>query len=971
MNTGQVDEAALQAAAPAEPEELVLAGGFPTAERDEWLKPVDGVLAKSGRIGADAALGAGFEKLVRATLDGIAVRPLYTADDAADAAGSGCPARPRSCAAPAPAGPVPDGWDVRQRHAEPDPAAARRGDRRRPGERRHARSGWPSATGGTAVADLPAVLDGVLPRPRPGRAGRRCGRGEAARGVPGARRPSAASPGRRCSARSASTRRPARPHRRRARRRLGRRRSPGGWRRGVPAGARRRRRRPAGARRGRLGRPGARLLARRRGGLPARAHRRRARRRRRPPGCWSSATPPPPSSSRRSRSCARPAGCGRGCRRRAARRRARPQFQHAVASPTMFTRRDPYVNLLRGTVAGFAAGVGGADAVTVAPFDAAHRASHAVLPADRPQHPGAAGRGGAPGAGDRPGRRLLVRRVAHRRAGPRGLGVLPGAGGRRRAPSPRWTPGCVAERVGGGAGAARAGRRHPPDAGDRRQRVPRPGREAGRARRRCPDRAGRRAAACTGRRRRSRRAATAPTRMLADTGARPRAFLATLGPLAAYTARAGFARNLLQAGGIETVEAGPTDDRRRGGGGVPRAPAPRSPCSARPTRSTPSAPRRPSPRCARPGRGYVLLAGQGRGRRPRRAPGRRRRRARRDRRRVRRAGGVAMTIPDFTAVPLHGDAGRRRRAAAASSDRRPGSPRRASRSRRSTPPTTWPTSTSCTPTRASRRTCAARTRRCTSTQPWTIRQYAGFSTADGVQRVLPAQPGRRAEGPVDRVRPGHPPRLRLRPPAGRRRRRHGRGGDRLDLRHAPALRRHPAGPDVGVDDHERRRAAGARALHRGRRGAGRAAREAHRDHPERHPQGVHGPQHLHLPAAAVDADHLRHLRLHLAGDAEVQLDLHLRLPHPGGRGDRRPGAGLHPGRRRGVPAGRASTPGWTSTRSRPGCRFFWAHRHELLHGGRQAAGGPAAVGQAGQPVRARRTRSRCRCARTARPRAGR
>ena len=37
----------------------------------------------------------------------------------------------------------------------------------------------------------------------------------------------------------------------------------------------------------------------------------------------------------------------------------------------MLTRRDPYVNLLRGTVAGFAAGVGGADAVTVPPFDAA------------------------------------------------------------------------------------------------------------------------------------------------------------------------------------------------------------------------------------------------------------------------------------------------------------------------------------------------------------------------------------------------------------------------------------------------------------------------------------------------------------------------------------------------------------------------------------------------------------------------
>ncbi|MDQ3735589.1 MAG: methylmalonyl-CoA mutase subunit beta [Actinomycetota bacterium] len=45
------------------------------------------------------------------------------------------------------------------------------------------------------------------------------------------------------------------------------------------------------------------------------------------------------------------------------------QRQHAVTSAVMMTRRDPWVNMLRGTVACFAAGVGGADAVTVAPFD--------------------------------------------------------------------------------------------------------------------------------------------------------------------------------------------------------------------------------------------------------------------------------------------------------------------------------------------------------------------------------------------------------------------------------------------------------------------------------------------------------------------------------------------------------------------------------------------------------------------------
>jgi methylmalonyl-CoA mutase len=47
------------------------------------------------------------------------------------------------------------------------------------------------------------------------------------------------------------------------------------------------------------------------------------------------------------------------------------QRQHAVSSWPMTTRRDPWNNILRGTLACFAAGVGGADAITVLPFDAA------------------------------------------------------------------------------------------------------------------------------------------------------------------------------------------------------------------------------------------------------------------------------------------------------------------------------------------------------------------------------------------------------------------------------------------------------------------------------------------------------------------------------------------------------------------------------------------------------------------------
>jgi methylmalonyl-CoA mutase len=50
---------------------------------------------------------------------------------------------------------------------------------------------------------------------------------------------------------------------------------------------------------------------------------------------------------------------------------ARGQRQHAVTSSVMTTKHDPWVNMLRTTVACFAAGVGGADVVTVQPFDAA------------------------------------------------------------------------------------------------------------------------------------------------------------------------------------------------------------------------------------------------------------------------------------------------------------------------------------------------------------------------------------------------------------------------------------------------------------------------------------------------------------------------------------------------------------------------------------------------------------------------
>jgi methylmalonyl-CoA mutase len=54
------------------------------------------------------------------------------------------------------------------------------------------------------------------------------------------------------------------------------------------------------------------------------------------------------------------------------------QVQHVVTSRAMLTRHDVWVNLLRGTVAAFAAGVGGADAVTVLPHDVRSHPRHAA-----------------------------------------------------------------------------------------------------------------------------------------------------------------------------------------------------------------------------------------------------------------------------------------------------------------------------------------------------------------------------------------------------------------------------------------------------------------------------------------------------------------------------------------------------------------------------------------------------------------
>jgi methylmalonyl-CoA mutase len=109
------------------PDELSLAGGFAPADRDAWRALVAGVLRKAGREDLPDPVE---DALRRTVATGVRVRPLYDADDAGDLPTAvGVPGLPPfvrgARAGAAPDSGVPAGWDVRQRHAHPDVATTR------------------------------------------------------------------------------------------------------------------------------------------------------------------------------------------------------------------------------------------------------------------------------------------------------------------------------------------------------------------------------------------------------------------------------------------------------------------------------------------------------------------------------------------------------------------------------------------------------------------------------------------------------------------------------------------------------------------------------------------------------------------------------------------------------------------------------------------------------------------------------
>ncbi|MFD8499135.1 methylmalonyl-CoA mutase family protein [Amycolatopsis sp. NPDC059657] len=105
----------------AEPGELSLAAEFGGASHARWQELVAGVLRKSGALPEDFE-GAPESKLVTRTYDGIEIQPLYTAEDTTPPAGF--PGLSPFVRGAKPEGSVSTGWDVRALHADPDPAVA-------------------------------------------------------------------------------------------------------------------------------------------------------------------------------------------------------------------------------------------------------------------------------------------------------------------------------------------------------------------------------------------------------------------------------------------------------------------------------------------------------------------------------------------------------------------------------------------------------------------------------------------------------------------------------------------------------------------------------------------------------------------------------------------------------------------------------------------------------------------------------
>jgi methylmalonyl-CoA mutase len=227
----------------------------------------------------------------------------------------------------------------------------------------------------------------------------------------------------------------------------------------------------------------------------------------------------------------------------------RGQRQHAVTSSVMTTKRDPWVNLLRTTVACFAAGVGGADVVTVQPFDAAlglpdafsrriARNTQSLLVEE----------GHLARVLDPAGGSWYVESLTDSlaRAAWDWFTEIERAGGLVAA----LDSGLIADRIGAAWEERSTRLAHRTDAITGVSEFPNLAEKL-------PERAPAAEALPTGGLPRVR--AAQAFEELRDAAAGQRVYLATIGPIAKHTARASFAGNLFQAGGLETPSGDGTE----------------------------------------------------------------------------------------------------------------------------------------------------------------------------------------------------------------------------------------------------------------------------------------------------------------------------------------------------------------------------------------------------------------------------
>jgi methylmalonyl-CoA mutase len=223
----------------------------------------------------------------------------------------------------------------------------------------------------------------------------------------------------------------------------------------------------------------------------------------------------------------------------------RGQRQHAVTSRPMMSKYDPWVNMLRTCVASFSAGVGGADAVTVLPFDASlglpdafsrriARNTSSLLISE--SHVAT--------VTDPAGGSFAVEKLTDdlARAGWAELGAIEESGGVLAALADGSLTGRI-EKVAADRQAQIATRERPltglTEFPNLRETLPE----------RKPYAEGSLVVHPYGH----------AFERLRDQPASDRVFLATMGTLAAHTARATFAANLFAAGGVDVVTAGRTD----------------------------------------------------------------------------------------------------------------------------------------------------------------------------------------------------------------------------------------------------------------------------------------------------------------------------------------------------------------------------------------------------------------------------